>query len=153
TIGPDGNLYTATGGSGLDYNTILRYNGATGAFMGVFATGPLNGVRTIVFHGGSMFVACEDTNQGLQFNATAGAYLGVFVASGSGGINGPHGMTFGPDGNLYVSGRNSNTVIEYDGTTGACLRTFVAAGSGGLSLPQGIAFDPSGQYLYVASTG
>jgi sugar lactone lactonase YvrE len=152
TIGPDGNIYTAHG-NGTGQNTIERYNGTTGAFMGIFATGPMNGVRTIVFHNGYMFVACEYTNQVLQFDATTGAYLGVFVAASSGGISGPHGMTFGPDGNLYVSGRNSNNVVEFNGTTGALIGTFVAAGSGGLTLPQGIAFDPSGQYLYVASTG
>jgi sugar lactone lactonase YvrE len=152
TIGPDGNIYTATGG-GYDYNMILRYNGTTGAFMGVFATGPINGVRTILFNGGYMYVASEYTNQVLQYNATTGAYVGVFVAAGSGGISGPYGMTFGPDGNLYVSGRNSNNVVEYNGTTGALIETFVTAGSGGLDLPEGITFDPSGQYLYVASSG
>jgi DNA-binding beta-propeller fold protein YncE len=153
TIGPDGNLYTTSGAVGLAQNTILRYNGTTGAFMGIFATGPMNGPRTILFRNGYMYVACENTDQVLQFDATTGAYLGAFVPAGSGGISGPHGMTFGPDGNLYVSGRSSNNVIEYNGTTGALIRTFVAAGSGGLNLPQGIAFDPSGQYLYVASTG
>ena len=91
-----------------------------------------------MFHGGYMYVASEYTNQVLQYNATTGAYLGVFVTAGSGGISGPYGMTFGPDGNLYVSGRNSNNVVEYNGTTGALIGTFVAAGSGGLNLPEGI---------------
>lgn len=153
TIGPDGNIYTATGGGGTNYNMILRYNGTTGAFMGIFATGPINGARTIVFNGGYMYVGSEYTDQVLQFNASTGAYVGVFVAAGSGGISGPCGMTFGPNGNLYVSGRNSNNVVEYNGTTGALIGTLVAAGSGGLDLPEGIAFDPSGQYLYVASSG
>ena len=117
TIGPDGNIYTAPG-TGPGYNTIQRYNGTTGAFTGTFATGPVNGVRTIVFRGGDMYVASEYTNQVLQYNATAGAYLGVFVTAGSGGISGPYGMAFGPDGNLYVSGRNSNNVVRYNGTTG-----------------------------------
>jgi sugar lactone lactonase YvrE len=38
TIGPDGNIYTATSG-GYEYNAVLRYNGATGAFMGIFCDG------------------------------------------------------------------------------------------------------------------
>jgi sugar lactone lactonase YvrE len=152
TFGPDGNLYAAVG-TGPGYNTIERFNGTTGAFMGTFASGPINGVRTIVFNGGYMYVASEYTNQVLQYNATTGAYVGVFVTAGSGGISGPYGMTFGPDGNLYVSGRNSNNVVRYNGTTGALLGTFVAAGSGGLGLPEGMTFDPSGSYLYVASSG
>jgi sugar lactone lactonase YvrE len=152
TIGPDGNIYTATGG-GDDYNMILRYNGTTGAFMGIFATGPINGAREIVFNGGYMYVASTYTNQVLQYNGTTGAYLGVFVTAGSGGINGPDGMTFGPDGNLYVTGTNSNNVVCYNGTTGALIKTFVAAGSGGLNLPAGLTFDPSGSYLDVAEWG
>jgi DNA-binding beta-propeller fold protein YncE len=152
TFGPDGNLYTAVG-TGPGYNTIERYNGTTGAFMGTFASGPINGVRTIVFRGGYMYAGSEYTNQVLEYNATTGAYIGVFASAGSGGISGDYGMAFGPDGNLYVSGRNSYNVVEYNGTTGALIRTFVAAGSGGLNLPEGMAFDPSGTYLYVASSG
>jgi len=149
TFGPDGNLYAAVG-TGPTYNSIGRYNGTTGAFMGTFATGPINGARDIVFNNGYMYVASENTNQVLQYNATTGAFVSVFVTAG---ISGPYGMAFGPDGNLYVSGRESNNVVRYNGATGALLGTFVAAGSGGLDLPEGITFDPSGSYLYVASSG
>ena len=71
TDNPPGN--TGTDWANL-YNTIQRYNGTTGAFMGTFASGPINGVRTIVFRGGYMYVASENTNQVLQYNATTGAY-------------------------------------------------------------------------------
>src|SRR5262249_2642602 len=74
TFGPDGNLYTAVG-TGPGYNTIERYNSTTGAFMGTFASGPINGVRTIVFRGAYMYVASEYTNQVLQYDATTGAYV------------------------------------------------------------------------------
>jgi sugar lactone lactonase YvrE len=119
--------------------------------MGIFATGPINGVRDIVFQNGYMYVISTYTNQVLQYNATTGAYLGVFIASGSGGLSGSQFMSFGPDGNLYVT--SSNGVLRYNGTTGAFLGTFVANGSGGLSGAAGIAFDPSGSYFYVASSG
>jgi DNA-binding beta-propeller fold protein YncE len=151
TFGPDGNLYTAVG-TGPAYNTIQRYNGTTGAFMGTFASGPINGVRTILFRGAYMYVASEYTNQVLLYDATTGAYIGVFASAGSGGISGDHGMAFDSAGNLYVSGRNSNNVVKYD-TNGNPVGTYIAAGSGGLNLPEGIAFDPSGTYLYVASSG
>jgi DNA-binding beta-propeller fold protein YncE len=151
TFGPDGNLYTAVG-TGPGYNTIQRYNAATGAFMGTFASGPINGVRTILFRNGFMYVASEYTDQVLKYDATTGAYLGVFVTAGSGGIDGPWGMAFDSAGNLYVSGRNSNTVVKYD-PNGNPVGTYIAAGSGGLNLPEGIALEPSGAYLYVASSG
>src|SRR5262249_15570514 len=51
TIGPDGNIYTSPG-TGLGVNSIIRYNGTTGAFMDTFATGPITGAREIVFRGG-----------------------------------------------------------------------------------------------------
>jgi DNA-binding beta-propeller fold protein YncE len=142
--------YTASG-NGPDKNTIERYSGTTGAFMGIFATGPINGPRGIVFNGGYMYVASAGTNQVMQYNATTGAYLGVFVAAGSGGLSGPSYMTFGPDGNLYVM--SSNGVLRYNGSTGAFLGIFIANGSGGLSGARGIAFDPSGSYFYVVSFG
>ncbi len=154
-FGPDGNLYAPTAGMpGLNANAVGRFNGTTGAFMGQFTPASyIEGVRDMVFHGGYLYVASEYNNEVLRFDGTTGAFVNVFVTAGSGGISGPHGMTFGPDGNLYVSGRNNATVERYDGTTGASLGTFVSSGSGGMSLPEGIAFDPSGSYLYVASTG
>ena len=121
--------------------------------MGTFATGPINGVRTIVFHGGYMYVASEYTNQVLQYDATTGAYVGVFVTAGSGGINGPYGMAFGPRRQplrLRAEQQQRRRVRRHNGNL---VGTFIAAGSGGLSLPEGIAFDPSGTYLYVASSG
>jgi DNA-binding beta-propeller fold protein YncE len=149
-FGPDGNLYTSPA-SGPNSNAILRYNGTTGAPMGIFVpTGIINGVRDIVFHNGFIFVSGEGSSEVFKFDATTGAYLGVFA---SGNINGSFGLAFGPDGNLYVSGRESNSVVEYDGTTGAYVRTFVASGANGMSLPEGLTFDPSGQYLYVTSGG
>jgi sugar lactone lactonase YvrE len=149
-FGPDGNLYTSPT-PGPNSNAILRYNGTTGAPMGIFVpTGIINGVRDIVFHNGYMFVSGEGSSEVFKGDATTGAYLGVFA---SGNINGSFGLAFGPDGNLYVSGRESASVVEYDGTTGAYIRTFVASGSNGMSLPEGLTFDPSGQFLYVASSG
>jgi sugar lactone lactonase YvrE len=154
-FGPDGNLYTATAGlPGLNGNAVGRFNGTTGAFLGQFTpSGSIEGVRDMVFHAGYLYVASEYNNEVLRFDGSTGAFVDVFVTAGSGGISGPHGMTFGPDGNLYVSGRNSANVVRYDGNTGAPLGTYVTSGSGGLSLPEGIAFDPTGAFLYVASTG
>jgi DNA-binding beta-propeller fold protein YncE len=149
-FGPDGNLYTAVG-TGPGYNTIRRYNATTGAFMGTFATGPINGVRTIIFRGSSMYVASEYTNQVLQYDATTGAYVGVFVAAGSGGINAPNGMAMDSAENLYVAGRGSNTIVKYDTNGNPVWAT--PAGAGGLNLPEGMAVDPSGAYLYVANSG
>lgn len=133
TFGPDGNLYTQNAGiPGLNANAVGRFNGTTGAFMGQCTPSDhVEGVRDIVFHSGYLYVASEYNNEVVRFDGTTGAFVSIFVTAGSGGISGPHGMTFGPDGNLYVTGRNSASVVEYNGMAGAYLRTFVASGSPG----------------------
>jgi sugar lactone lactonase YvrE len=166
TFGPDGNLYASPGGVGSrlanSLNTIQRYDGSTGAHMGTFVPeGRLAGVRDIVFRDGHMYVGSENTDEVLRFDAGSGAFVDVFVAAGSGDIDGPHGLTFGPDANgdgvpeLYVSGRNSNNVIRYDGATGEPLgnEQFIATGLGGLRTPEGLTFDPAANQLYVTSSG
>jgi sugar lactone lactonase YvrE len=125
----------------------------------VAGTGLVAGIRDIRFQGGYMYVGAENTDEVFRFDATTGAFVDVFVTAGSGGIDGPHGMTFGPDVNadnvpeLYVSGRNSFNIVRYDGATGLPLGTYVTPSSGGLNLPQGLTFDPAGSILYVTSEG
>lgn len=99
-----------------------------------------------------VFVTSFETDSVLSFNADSGAFLGVFVPAGSGGLNGPSGLTFGPDGHLYVSSFVFNSsVLKYDGRTGQFLGVFVAEGSGGLQGPWDLKFGPNGD-LYVVSS-
>jgi len=58
------------------------------------------------------------------------------VASGSGGLEFPDGIEFGPGNNLFVAS-NSNQVLEYNGSTGAYIGVFASAS---LSNPGGLAF-------------
>ena len=99
-----------------------------------------------------VYVSSFDNDSVLKFDAETGASLGVFVPSGSGGLNGPTGLTFGPDGHLYVSSFVfNNTVMKYDGQTGQFLGVFVTSGSGGLLSPMDLGFGPDGN-LYVVSS-
>jgi WD40 repeat protein len=93
------------------------------------------------------------TNSILRYNEAANT-LTTFVGGGSGGLNVPQGMTYGPDGNLYVSSLGTGSILEYNGQTGAFLGTFVShtVGAQTLQYPNGIAFDPNNsRYLYIAS--
>ena len=64
--------------------------------------------------------------------------------AGSGGLDRPRALDFGPDDNLYVACQVSDAVLEYDGVTGAFVGTFVSAGSGGLDAPIDLVFATSG---------
>ncbi len=147
-FGPDGNLYVASGGT----NSILRFNGATGAFIDVFDTLGSSPATAIEFGpDGFLYVAQTDGSNSLisRYDAfTPGTFVDIFASVGSA----PFDMEFGPDGNLYVTGEvGSDQVIRRLGPGGA-ERGGVGLGSVLATIPNsaavGIAIDPAGN-LYV----
>lgn len=97
-----------------------------------------------------LYVISSQKNEVLRYNGTTGKFIGAFVSSGSGGLDTPEDLTFGPDGNLYISSAKTDQILRYNGNDGAFIDVFVSAGSGGLHAPSSIAFGPDGN-LYVAS--
>jgi hypothetical protein len=98
-----------------------------------------------------------------EFNATTGALMSTLVLPNSQStLQGPAGITVGPDGNLYISSQGNDSIVEYNLTTQK-LSTFIPAnvldsiaqGNGDVSNgtpifgPAGITFGPDGN-LYVA---
>jgi len=98
----------------------------------------------------SLLVSSGDSDSILQFDANTGALIGSFVTAGSGGLDNPGGLAFGPNGNLFVNSRATGAVLEFNGSTGAFVGAFVAAGTGGLGQPLDLAFGSDGN-LYVAN--
>lgn len=135
--GPDQQLYVLDPEVG-----ILRFNGATGAWLGVFVPlgrGGLSTPQRMVFGpDGHCYVSTGTGNSVLRFDGASGAFVDQFVATGSGGLDDARGLAVGPDGQLYVSSRNTHRVLRYHGTTGAYLD--VAAVNSDLRYPTDIAF-------------
>jgi glucose/arabinose dehydrogenase len=143
-FGPDGHLYVSS------FDTILRYDGLTGAFRDIFVE-DARIVDLLFGPDGHLYVADNSFDGGiLRYDGRTGAFLNTFVSNGSGGLFDPRGLVFGPDGHLYVSSStfSSDAILRYDGRTGAFLNTFVPAESGGLLSPSGLMFGPDG-HLYV----
>ncbi len=90
-----------------------------------------------------LFVSSENNDRVLRFDSATGMFVDFAVG---GGLDGPEGLAFGPDGNVYVSSFQDNNVQRYN-LTGAPLGAF---SGGGLDSPTGLAFGPDGN-LYVSS--
>jgi DNA-binding beta-propeller fold protein YncE len=138
-FGPVGNLYVTSRVN----NEILRYDGSTGTFLGVFATGGQNGPVDLTFGpDGNLYVLNSPGGQleVLRFNGVTGIFIDAFVPGFSGGTDGTS-LVFGPDGNLYVTtGFFVNSVRRFNGSTGQLIGDFVPQGSGGLAYATGLLF-------------
>jgi hypothetical protein len=164
-FGPDHNLYVTSDGQpdkiNPGHNAVLRYDGSTGDFLGAFADDKsLTNPRSILFGpDGNLYVNNGfGTGAVLRFNGTTGAFLDNFVLTGTGGLDHPTSMVFGPDGtndgrlDLYVGqGTDNSNILRFDVTTGAFKGVFVTSFAGGLSRAGGMVFGPDGN-LYVASS-
>ena len=86
----------------------------------------------------------------LRYSESNGTPVSVFIAGGSGGLNLPHGIAVGPDGNVYVASAGNDAVLRYQGTNGAFLGEFISPTNGVLDYPVALEFRPDG-FLYVSS--
>jgi DNA-binding beta-propeller fold protein YncE len=117
-FGPDGMLYVSDQTLG-----IMRFNPATGEFLGVFVSAGPDGPRAasaLAFGpDGNLYVADRDASSVLRFNGQTGRFMDNFISSQTGGLKGPASLAFGSNHQLYVSSSENHSVLRYDGQTGA----------------------------------
>lgn len=153
TFGPDDHLYVAS----PIFETILRFNGATGEFMDEFVSAPegeLGGILVPQFGpDGNLYVGqfgADFASPSIRrYDGQTGAFIDVFVQPNAGGMVAapdPQLFTWGPDGHLYVAAPVPGKVLRFDGHTGEFIDAFVANLEGeGIS---GLVFGDDG-LLYV----
>jgi len=163
-FGPDGNLYVSSETCCWPSTwSILKYDGQSGAFLGVFVpngSGGLSYTDSLLFGpDGNLYAFTTNTPRIVRYDGQTGAFLGVFVGSfpcESCFPSQPFSMVFGLDGKLLVLversafPNNEGAVLRYDGQTGAFLDVFVPFGSGGLHYPSNLTMGPD-RNIYVSS--
>jgi streptogramin lyase len=126
--------------------TVVRFDGKTGAFEGDFTKGgPLKFPAGLDFGpDGNLYVTSFYWSTVEKYDGRTGAYLGNFVPANSGGLQQPGIMKFRPNGLLYVLATYNGGVLRFDAQTGAFQDVFIPAGSGGITTAFAMAFGPDG---------
>jgi hypothetical protein len=144
-----GDLYVFSDPSGTtDPGEILRFDGTTGTFVGVFnADVPYTGSLAFNETGSILYLTTVETDgRVLAYDGSSGAFIDTIAGPGDGLIFASGGEV-GPDGALYVANWFAENVLRV--TPGGGVSVFVASGTGGLSRPTSLAFGPDG-HLYVS---
>ncbi|MEI8281114.1 MAG: PEP-CTERM sorting domain-containing protein, partial [Armatimonadota bacterium] len=121
-------------------NQVLRYNGTTGASMGVFASGGgMSNPTDLIFRpDGNLYALSAVSNQVLRYSSTTGAFVDAFAQGG--GLNIGLGMLFDSSGNILVGSNQSNQILKYSGANGAFQQVFASNAS--LVGPNGMTYLP-----------
>ena len=155
-IGDEGDIYVIAGadvGFGPGSPAVLQYDGATGTFVGVFASkigGQFNGMAW--GPNGNLYTShMLNTSRWriAEFDGTTGAFVqNVLDITSTTGATVAKGVAFGPDGDMYVGDFWNHLVTRYDGITFAVKAVTTQI----VGTPSGMHFAPNGN-LYVLSGG
>lgn len=133
-FGPDNTLYVASSNT----NAVLRFDGGSGEFLGTVVSGlaptPETGSNGAPFgltfgNDGNLYIANEGADEVLRYSPLTGM-TSVFIPAGSGGLDRPRKVAFGPDANgdgvaeLYVASPGTKQVLRYDGVSGGSPAVF-----------------------------
>lgn len=139
--------------SSRNTNSVKRYHGPTGAYLGDFVksgAGGLNATQEVLFGmDGHLLVSGRGNKHILKFDRDTGDFLGNFTSGYD--LDNPTKMTLGPDNLLYISqwGLQKKKVVRFNFATGAFVDEFTEID---LNEGCGHAWGATGN-LYVASFG
>ncbi len=146
TFGPDGHLYVSSHTAVAGTNSVLRFDGQTGAFIDTFAILPdMVWPAEINFNGGLLYVS--DFSLGGTGRVSRFDSNGNFVDHFATGVLGADGTSWDSNGDMLVSSFFDSSIKKYDGQTGAFLGNFVGPGVGGLNGPLDNLILASGELL------
>lgn len=98
-------------------DSVRRYDPATGAFLGTFASGGGLDAPFGLAYGpdGNLYVSSFVTNKILKYSRATGTFLGEFAS-----VSRPYDLALGSDGDLYVQS-DVGGISRFDGSSGAAL--------------------------------
>jgi len=151
-FGLDGLLYVTSNSPAID--KLLRFD-RRGRFAGVVATNLITPQDVVVAPDGSLLVSNGNSfaSSIYSYDPVTDGFVGAFVPSGSGGLQNPTGMAFGPDGHLYVISFPTNSVFKFDGASGAFVSIFASLDGIGIDTPTDLVFGPDGNLYVLARIG
>jgi WD40 repeat protein len=126
--------------------TVKDYNGATGAFVDVAASGGALGdpLGVVIGLDGNLLVSDGQTNQVKRYSSATGTFIDVFASTN---LAGPAGMTI-HNGVLYVTNSNPPEGVQsFNATTGVNTGSFVP--SLAYPSPRDVKVNPANNRLYV----
>lgn len=144
TFGPDGDLYVAS----FETDQILRFDGSTGAYVGVFVASALGGLNgpdagTKFGQDGLLYVPSFWNDRVLRYDAS-GAFVDEFVAFREGGLRQPRDLVQ-HRGDWYVASSFNHRILRYT-AAGEFVGIFAT-----LNRPYSLAFNGYDDDLYAVS--
>jgi DNA-binding beta-propeller fold protein YncE len=144
TFGPDGALYVAS----FNSDQILRFDGQTGAYLGVFVSAGLGGLNgpdagTKFGDDGLLYVPSFWNDRVLRYDAT-GAFHGEFVSFREGNLRQPRDLVQ-HEGDWYVASSFNDRILRFD-ADGNYIGIFAS-----VPRPYSLAFNQHDENLYVVS--
>lgn len=143
-FGPGGDLYVAS----FENDQILRFDGTSGAYEGVFVAQGLGGLNgpdagTKFGRDGYLYVPSFWSDRVLRYDG-AGEFVDEFIAFRDGGLRRPRDLVF-HRAHWYVASTSNGRILRYD-AAGNFVDVFAT-----VAQPYSLAFHPLDKDLYVVS--